>query len=112
MNFRHTVLLALIALIPTVGQASVGMCLDDGDVAVSIMTNDRGEILDLALTVGDSTILRYPEAITSIVALPLITLNFTAKKKGAREALALDISGKKGHLRFRGKSIALECEWS
>jgi hypothetical protein len=112
VNFRCIMFLLVVALFPLAGRAGVGMCVDDGDIAIAIMTNDRNEVLDLALTVGESTIHRYPEANGIRVAPPALALNFSAKRKGAREALGLDISGKQGRMRFRGKSTALECDWN
>lgn len=105
-------LLAVILFATPAVQAATGVCTDDdGVLLVSIMTHDNGNVLDLAFTVDDKKIYRYPEAGLTKVALPANRYSFSAKKKGNRAALKLDISGKSASIVYQGKSIALECNW-
>ena len=111
-NILYATAFSLIMLVPLTAQAATGVCTDDGGVLlVSIMTHDNGNVFDLAFTVDDKKIYRYPEAGLTKVALPAYRYSFTAKKKGNRAALKLDISGKSGSMVYQGKNIALECNW-
>jgi hypothetical protein len=108
---RYFLFLALACLPPLPAFAATGLCSDDNDRSASIITNERGEILDLAVTIGDSAIVRYPEANGKTLTLPAHQFTFAAKKAGKREAVQLDLNGKQGKLTFRGKTSVLECEW-
>lgn len=104
-------LFCFIALFAVPALADVGVCEDDeGAILVSIMTHDNGDLLDLALTVGDE-IMRFPEAAGSTVVLPAHKYKFAVKKTSAHDALVLEISGKEGSIKFRGKTIKIECNW-
>lgn len=111
-NILYTTVFSLIMLAPLVAHAVTGICTDDdGIMLVSIMTHDNGNVLDLAFTVDDKKIYRYPEAGFTKVTLPAHRYSFAAKQKGNRAALKLDISGKSGNMVYQGKGIALECNW-
>ena len=112
MRLAYLALACSIAFAPTAAQAATGMCDDDsGNIAVAITTNDQGRLLDLALTINDDKIVRFPEANATRVELPPHRYVFAAKKSAAHDALELDIRGKNGKMKYRGKALALECEW-
>ena len=104
--------LCAAVLLSLPAHAVVGVCeSDDGRIVVSIITNDNGQLLDLAITVDETRISRFPAANNTSVVLPSYRYKFSAKKSAREEALDLDISGKKGKIKFGRKAGALECDW-
>ena len=55
--------------------------------------------------------MRFPEANSTSVDLTAKRYTFAVKKKSSHDALILDISGDSGRMKFRGKTITLECIW-
>lgn len=111
---RICCMLFLVSFIccPSPARAVTGVCEnDDGNIAVSIMTNDEGQLLDLAVTVDDTQISRFPEANRSSITLPSYRYKFSAEKNAHQDALDLDISGDTGHMEYQGKTFNLECNW-
>jgi len=105
-------LFCLAVLLSGPALAVVGLCeSDDGAIVVSIITNDAGQLLDLAVTVDGARISRFPAANNTSVALPSHRYKFSAKKTAREDALDLDISGKKGKIKFGRKNSPLECSW-
>ncbi len=105
-------LLVSIVCCPCPLQAVIGVCEnDDGSIAVAIMTNDEGQLLDLAVTVDDTQISRFPEANSATMILPSRRYRFSARKDSHHDALDLDISGDRGQMKYRGKTFNLECNW-
>jgi hypothetical protein len=112
MKFCGAMLLLAALLLSLPAQAVVGVCeSDDGNISVSIITNDAGQLLDLAVTVDETRISRFPAANNTSVALPSYRYKFSAKKTAREEAIDLDISGKKGKIKFGRKAAPLECNW-
>ena len=112
MKLIGAVLVLAAVLSPLPVHAVVGVCeSDDGTIVVSIMTNDAGQLLDLAVTVDETKISRFPAANSTSVALPSYRYKFSAKKTSREDAIDLDITGKKGKIKFGRKSAALECNW-
>jgi hypothetical protein len=112
MKLCCVALFCVISFFSAPARAVVGVCeSDDGAIAVSIITNDNGQLLDLAVTVDDTKISRFPAANNTSVALPSYRYKFSARKTARQEALDLDISGKKGKIKYGGKNIVLECNW-
>jgi hypothetical protein len=103
----------MIFLLPLTSQAAVGFCSsDDGDITVSIITNDDGRLLDLAIVFDEKAlIVRFPEANETSVKLQSYTYKFAAKKNTGHEALEIDISGKNGKMKYGGANYKLECNW-
>ncbi len=61
MKYSSCVLLVFAVLLPFSAYAVVGICEnDDGDIAVSIMTNNDGQLIDLAVTVERNTSAVFP----------------------------------------------------
>ena len=112
MRLCGVALFCFVVLLSLPAGAVVGVCeSDDGTIVVSIITNDNGQILDLAVTVDETKISRFPAANNTSVTLPSNRYKFSAKKTAREEALDLDISGKKGKIRFGRKAALLECNW-
>ena len=104
--------LGAMAFFPLQAQAVNGVCEnDDGSIAVSITTNDEGQLLDLAVTVEDIQISRFPEANLTSITLPSYRYKFSIGKEAHHDALDLDVSGNIGRMKYHGKTITLECNW-
>ena len=89
------------------------MCSDDGgEMQVSLMTDDKGALLDLVVTYGEDYIARFPEAGGTPVNLPKQAYSFKVGKTRTHEALDLNLNGKKGQMKFRKMDFALDCEWT
>jgi len=103
----------LIGFSPCTLFAATGMCESaDGNIAISILTNEQGNLLDLALTDNDTKISRFPEANSSSLILPSKRYTFKTKKTSQHDALELDVSGNEGKMKYKGKVVMLECNWS
>lgn len=112
MRLCGVALFCFAVLLSLPAHAVVGVCeSDDGVILVSIITNDNGQLLDLAVTVNEATISRFPSANNTSVTLPSYRYSFSAKKTAREDALDLDISGKKGKIKFNRKTTSLECSW-
>ncbi len=104
--------LFLTVLIPLPALAVIGLCASGDDrYSVAITAHDDGSLLDLAVTVDETGLSRFPEANGTKVTLPAHRYKFTVKKKSNHGALDLDITGKKGTMKFGGRTITLECGW-
>lgn len=92
--------------------AAIGLCENDGgNIRVAITTNDNGQLLDLAVTVDETHLTRFPEANDTSVDLAMYRYRFSVGKKAHHDALYLDINGTKGRIKFQGKKEELECNW-
>lgn len=108
-QLRCLALFCLIAFLPTLSYGNI-KCEDDESVVAAVTTADDGRLLDLALVVGNE-IMRFPEANSTSVDLTAKRYKFAVKKKPSHDALTLDISGENGRMKFRGKTVNLECIW-
>lgn len=111
MNSRHSFVAAISALSSFAACADSGICIGDADIEVTIQVAG-GQITELTLKAPKSPLTRYPEANGRMVAAPAYGLIFSARETSMHEALELDISGKTGRLKFRGRTSVLECDWN
>lgn len=112
MKYSSCVLLVFAVLLPFSAYAVVGICEnDDGDIAVSIMTNNDGQLIDLAVTVGEKYISRFPEANMTKMDLSSRRYRFSTSKTALHDALEIDISGTTGKMKYRGRTFGIECTW-
>ena len=111
MKPRYCLLAASAALFSLAARADSGICVDDADIEITIEVAG-GQITELTVKVPKSPLVRYPEANGRMVTPPMYGLIFSAKETPAHEAIQLDLSGKTGRLKFRGRTSTLECAWN
>lgn len=105
-------LLPVFLLAAPAVQAATGVCVDDDEhLLLAIMTHDNGKVIDLAVTVDDKNIYRYPEAGLTQVLLGNYRYTFSAAQKGKRPAIRLELDGRKATLTLHDKISSLECNW-
>ncbi len=111
--FAFMMLIAFALSAPVRAKALTCVCAgDDGNITVSIITNDGGQLLDLAVVLDDQALItRFPEANSTSVDAASHSYRFLIGKKAGHDALDLDIKGTKGVMKFRGKASTLECDW-
>ncbi len=96
---------------PQLAKAATCVCGDD-NITVSVITNDSGQLLDLAVVLDNQSLIeRFPEATDTSADVASQSYRFSVGEKNGHGALDLDIKGARGTIKFRGKSGSLECNW-